>query len=247
MNWMKEKVKNGAVMKGVWLELGSPAITEIAGLAGFDWGLLDMEHGIFGEDTLFSLIQGFSKSSTTPIVRLPDNNPALFKRALDMGAGGIMVPMVNSAAEAKAAVEAAKYPPEGKRGLACNTPAAGFGIKFNEYFTEANENVTLIMQIETVEGLKNVDEIAAVDGVDIVFLGHVDMSLDLGKFQPGKPRELGEAEQLVAEACRKHGKQAGMIIQYGQTVDSVIETGFKFIGLGSDTGCLVNGFKKILS
>src|SRR5687767_9099508 len=167
-------------LMGTFLNLGSPVTVEIAGLAGFDWILIDHEHGPGGEDTLLHQLHAASATPAFPVVRIAVNETARFKRALDMGALGVMVPYVNTAAEATAAVSAMRYPPRGVRGVAKFNRAAGFGGDFEEYYAHAHERLVTVIQIETPEAIRNIEEIAAVDGADVLFVGPTDLSYNMG-------------------------------------------------------------------
>jgi len=165
---------------GTFINLGSPLTVEMAGCAGFDWLLLDHEHGPGSDETLLHQLQAAGTTSAVPIVRIAANEPPRFKRALDIGAGGVMVPMVSNAAEAQAAVAAFRYPPRGIRGVAKLNRACDFGVGFDDYFAHAHEWLVLMPQIETPEGVENAAEIAAVDGVDVLFVGPMDLTTNLG-------------------------------------------------------------------
>jgi len=234
MKWIKAKAINGEVLAGTWLMLGSSIGAEIAGLAGFDWCLLDLEHGLGGYSNLLQQLQALSGTATAPVIRVTNNDPHLIKRALDMGAAGIMVPCVNNEIEAEKIVRAMKYPPEGIRGMDPNSRAALYGMKFEEYFAKANTELLTIIQIESKEGSNNADKIAALDGVDVLFVGHVDLSLDLGQFMQFDHPAMRAAEEKVLAACRKHGKGAGMLLTNPDDIAASIAKGFNVIALGSD-------------
>src|ERR1044072_1381050 len=150
-------------LTGTFLNLGSPMTVEVAGLAGFDWVLIDHEHGPGGQDTLLHQLHAAAATPTFPVVRIAWNETPRFKRALDMGAFGIMVPYVSTADEARAAVAAMRYPPHGIRGVAKFNRGAGFGGDFEEYYAIAHERLLTVIQIENVEAVNNIDAIAAVD------------------------------------------------------------------------------------
>ena len=145
---------------GTFLNLGSPITVEIAGLAGFDWILIDHEHGPGGQDTLLHQLHAASATPAVPIVRIAANETPRFKRVLDMGALGVMVPWVSTVAEATSAVSAMRYPPHGIRGVAKFNRGAGFGGDFEEYYAHANERLLTVIQIETPEAVANIDAIA---------------------------------------------------------------------------------------
>lgn len=221
---------------GTFLNLGSPMTVEIAGLAGFDWLLIDHEHGPGGQDTLLHQLHAAAATPAFPIVRIAMNETARFKRVLDMGACGVMVPYVNTAAETRAAVAAMRYPPHGVRGVAKFNRGAGFGGDFEEYYLHGRERLLTVIQIETPEGVANSDEIAAVDGADVLFVGPTDLSYNMGIRDQLEHPKFIEAAKKVAEAAIKHGKAAGVLVHVPALVPKMRELGYSFVALGSDGG-----------
>ncbi len=242
MNWIRDKVMSGKVISGTFLNLGSNVIAEMAGNAGFDYVLIDMEHGAGDQDALVPILQGVSATRAAPIVRIAWNEPPRFKRVLDMGAAGVMVPLVNSAEDARQAVRAMRYPPAGIRGAAGSNRAANFGKGFMQYFKEANEKLLCIVQIETVDGLDQVDEIASVDGVDVLYIGPNDLSISMGIIRQFDHPRMQEAYKNVIAACRRHEKQAGILISQPEQIGGIVDQGFTFITLSSDGTNLANIF-----
>jgi 4-hydroxy-2-oxoheptanedioate aldolase len=226
---------------GTFLNLGSPITVEIAGLAGFDWLLIDHEHGPGGEDTLLHQLQAASATPAFPVVRIAMNETPRFKRALDMGASGVMVPYVNTAAETKAAVAAMRYPPHGIRGVAKFNRGAAFGGDFEEYYLQGHERLLTVIQIETPEAVANIDEIAAVDGADVLFVGPTDLSYNMGIRDQLEHPKFTEVLQKVSAAAKKHGKAAGVLVHIPALVAKVKELGYTFVALGSDGGGVRNG------
>jgi 4-hydroxy-2-oxoheptanedioate aldolase len=220
---------------GVFIQLGSVATAEMASRAGFDFVLLDQEHGLGSEATTLAQLQAVSGSPTcVPIVRLAVNEPHLFKRALDAGACGIMVPWVEDAAGAVRAAAAMHYPPHGVRGLAKTTRATNFGAAFDEYFDNARARLLLVAQIETAKGVAAAAEIAAVEGVDVLFVGPTDLGCSLAG---GKPLafddpQLATARRAVADAARAAGKAAGILCMAPEHIPVVRGEGFSFVMLG---------------
>src|SRR5579864_7331980 len=156
MKYLKQRALSGEVLAGTWLNLGSSLTAEIAGRAGFDWVLIDMEHGAGDQHSLVHQLQAIDTTKAAGIVRIAWNEAPRFKRVLDQGASGIMVPYVSTAEQAKLAVAAMRYPPQGIRGVARSNRAAGFGQDFATYFAEANDNLLTIVQIETSEAVANI-------------------------------------------------------------------------------------------
>jgi len=165
-NRVKRDLKAGRQTVGGWLHLCSSISAEIMGDAGFDWLLIDMEHGPGDYQTLLVQLQALSASRTTPVVRVQWNDPAVIKRVLDLGAEGVMIPLVGNRRECEAAVRACKYPPEGTRGVAGSHRAAGFGRFSADYWARANAEILVIVQVETPEAVKVIDDIVTVPGVD---------------------------------------------------------------------------------
>ena len=234
-------------LAGTWVATGSPVAAEIAGLAGFDWVLLDHEHGPGGEETMLHQLLAVGGTPAVPIVRLAANETPRFKRALDAGAHGVMAPFINTAAEAQAAVAAMRYPPRGLRGVVKVNRGSNYGADWEEYYLHAHEWLPFIAQIETPEAVANIDAIAAVDGVDVLFAGPTDLTHNLGiRDQLDHPDFLA-AQQRVVAAARKHGKAAGILVHIPALVARCREQGFSFVALGSDGGVLRAGFVQNLA
>lgn len=232
---------------GAWLNLGSPVTAEIAGLLGFDWVLLDHEHGPGGEDTMLAQLQAVAGTPAAPIVRVAANEMPRFKRALDMGAHGVMAPYVSTAAEARAAVTSLRYPPHGSRGVAKFHRAVAFGADFEEYYLHAHEWLLTVVQLETPEAIANADAIAAVDGADVLFVGPTDLSYNMGiRDQLDHPQFIEALERVVA-AAKNHGKAAGILVHNNALVPKVRELGFTFVSLSSDGGAVRAGLQQSLA
>lgn len=231
-------------MAGGWLNLGSSLTAEMAGGAGFDWVLIDLEHGAGDFCALVNQLQGIGCTPAAPMVRIAWNELPRFKRVLDLGVSGVMVPYVSNAEEATRAVVAMRYPPVGMRGVAKLNRACGFGQEFDEYFECANERLLTIVQIETADAVKNAAEIAAVDGVDVLFVGPLDLSVSLGIATQYDHPEFKAALESVVNACRASGKAAGILLQAMEQLDEMVNAGFTFIGAGSDGGMVAAGMKK---
>jgi 2-keto-3-deoxy-L-rhamnonate aldolase RhmA len=243
MHWIREQVSRGDALIGVWLATGSAVVADIAGTAGFDWALVDLEHGLGSDGGVLSQLQVLDRHGIASIVRIPALDAVAVKRALDLGAAGIMVPQVRTADEARDAVRFTRYPPDGIRGMTSQSRAAGFGRDFADYYGQANRSVLTVIQIETPEAVANAAEIAAVDGVDVLFIGHSDLSLQLGCFQEYRhPRVLAAGDAVLA-ACRQHGRQAGAILRPPTTAEEALARGFSFLATGTDIGCLRKGFE----
>jgi len=239
----RARVLAGEWLAGTFVNLGSALTAEIAGRAGFDWLLLDHEHGPGSDETLLHQLQAAAATPATSIVRLAANEPPRFKRALDLGAGGVMVPYVNTAAEARAAVASLRYPPLGFRGVSKFNRAAGFGQDFDEYYAHANERLVTMAQIETPEAVENAAAIAEVDGVDVLFVGPLDLTANLGV--PGNfgDAHFVEARRAVAAIARQAGKAAGILLATPAQIPAVRTEGYTVIALGSDGGAVTTGLR----
>jgi 2-keto-3-deoxy-L-rhamnonate aldolase RhmA len=230
-------------LAGTWLTLGSALTAEMAGVAGFDWVLLDHEHGPGSDTTIAQQLQAVAATPAAGIVRIAANDPARIKRVLDAGAQGVMIPYVSTAAEAQAAVIAMRYPPRGIRGVAKLTRATGFGADFDDYFARAHERLLTIPQIETAEGVKNAAAMAAIDGVDVLFVGPMDLSTNLGIVGQYEHPQCVEAFKTVATAARNAGKAAGILLLNPAHVSMCRELGYTFVALGSDGGSANAGLR----
>lgn len=240
MKWIRKQVLSGKPMAGTFLNLGSSITAEIAGRAGFDWVLIDMEHGAGSHFTLIHQLQAVAATPAAPIVRIEWNDPPRFKRVLDLGPSGVMVPYVNSAEEARQAITAMRYPNSGVRGIAAFTPATNFGKEFSDYFDRADNELLTIVQIETPEAVKNAVEIADVDGVDVLFIGPLDLSVNLEHPREFDHPDFRSAVTDVISACRASKKIAGTLVM-PEKIGQAIEDGFTFIAIGSEGGAVASG------
>lgn len=237
----KKRVLAREWLTGTFINLGSPVVTEIAASSGLDWILIDHEHGSGGEDTLFNQLRATGGGTAAPIVRIPANDGWRFKRVLDAGAHGVMVPLVNTADEARAAAKAMHYPPRGVRGIAKFHRGAGYGVHFDEYFAHAHERLLLVAQIETPAAIANIEEIAAVDGVDVLFVGPTDLTYNMGVPDQFEHPDYIAAQKRVVAAAKANGKAAGILVLNGALVGACHELGFTFMALGSDGGSIRTG------
>ena len=238
----RERVLSGEWLAGTFLNLGSPLTAEIAGRSGFDWLMLDFEHGPGSDETLLQQLQAVSGTAAATIVRLAANETPRFKRALDLGAGGVMVPYVNTAQEARAAVAAVRYPPHGIRGVSKFNRAAGFGQDFDDYYAHSHERLVTMAQIETPEALLNLD----VDGVDVLFVGPLDLTTNMGIQGQFEHPAFVEARLQVAQAARRAGKAAGILATAPTQVATLRAEGYTVLALGSDGAAVSVGLRQAL-
>jgi 2-keto-3-deoxy-L-rhamnonate aldolase RhmA len=246
MQWIDRTRLATEQLAGTFLNLASANSVQIAAQAGFDWLLLDLEHGGGHFSDLRSLLNATNGTAAAPIVRLPSVDADLAKFALDSGAAGIMFPFVNSAAEAKRAVDICNYPPQGHRGTASVIRATDYGTRWRDYFAEANQNTLVVVQMETEEAINNIDSIAAVDGVDVLFVGPLDLSVSLGVPGQFTHDAVVAAMQAVIDACLRHARVPG-ILSRPDLIDDHKTQGFRFLALGSDAGAVVAGMAASLA
>jgi 4-hydroxy-2-oxoheptanedioate aldolase len=210
-NKLKRRLESGGVARGLSMMIPSPQIVEIAGLIGFDWVLLDCEHGTMTLESVELMAMAAEASGITAVARPRSSAPEAILEVLERGVSGVQVPHVNSAAQAKEVVASVLYHPHGSRGLAARTRPAGYGlgIPMDEYVRRANRELLICLQLEDRSALQNIEEILAVQGVDVIFVGPSDLSQSLG--HPGSadhPDVVSAMEQAFA-AVRRHGRIAG--------------------------------------
>lgn len=244
MQGIRKRAVGGELLAGVWCNIGSSLTVEMAGLAGLDWILIDLEHGSGDHESLVHQLQAAAATRAAPLVRIAWNEAPRFKRVLDLGAAGVMVPYVSSADEARMAVAAMRYPPHGIRGVAKLNRASGFGERFDDYFVRANDELLTVVQIETEQAVERAGEIAAVDGVDVLFIGPLDLSVNMGIAQQFEHPRFRDAQVRVAEACRAAGKAAGLLLAKPEEIGPALAKGFTFLALGSDGGMVAAGMKR---
>lgn len=246
-NPFKRGLKQGRVQFGLWLGLASPVAAELCSCAGFDWLLIDVEHAPNDYRSALSQLQAIEGSGTHAITRLADGDTARIKRYLDAGAQTLLIPMVDTAEQAEQLVAAVRYPPRGARGLATSIARASRWTQIEDYAQQADSQICLIVQAETVTALDNLDAIAAVDGVDAVFVGPSDLSASMGYLgHPDHP----EVQAAIAQALRDiaaAGKAAGTLAGAPEAVRTHLHNGATFLGIGSDTALLVAGAKGLLA
>jgi len=232
-NRVKELWRQGEATVGTWLVLGSPLVAEIIASMGFDWVVIDTEHGAIDIGATQSIIQAINTTSAVPMVRVPWNDPIVIKRALDAGAYGLVIPMVNSREEAERAVQATRYPPLGIRSYGGPRARLYGGAS---YFEHANEEIALIVQIEHIEAVNHIDEILSVKGIDGFFIGPSDLAISMG-LKPGMdqtdPRHV-EAVNKVLASGKRHGLPGGIHVGSPEAVNERIAQGCQFIALASD-------------
>ncbi|MFW6291861.1 MAG: HpcH/HpaI aldolase family protein [Spirochaetota bacterium] len=247
MTFIHDRVAAGERLFGTWCNLGSSITVEMAGRAGFDWVLVDHEHGVGDQESLVAQVQAADATGAATIVRIAWNDPVRFKRVLDLGISGVMVPYVQSADEAREAVRSMRYPPEGVRGVASLTRSTGFGADFDAYFERANRELLTVIQIETPRGLEQADAIAGVDGVDVLFVGPLDLTTAMGIQGEYADSRFLDAVDTVAAAASAHGKASGTLVLAAGMLEPMLERGMTFVAMGSDGGLVASGMRANLA
>ena len=243
-NRFRQDLIAGKRLIGCWASLGSPITTEVLGVAGFDWILLDAEHAPNDVLTLVPQLMALKDSVSAPVVRPPWNDVVVIKRLLDAGFHNFLIPFVESADEARRAVAATRYPPAGLRGIAVVHRANRYG-RVKDYHVQADREMCVLIQIETRRALAELEAIAAVDGVDGLFIGPSDLAGDLGYL--GNNRHP-DAVAVFADACaraRKAGKPIGILAPVEEDARRYLEMGFTYVAVGSDIGVLRNAVEQL--
>jgi len=241
MKGLKKKIRNGEAVIGCWLNLGSALTAEIVGSAGYDWVLIDLEHGAGEEKDVMSQLQALHHSNTAAIVRVESDQKQRIHRVLDAGAEGVMVPHIDDSNQARKVVDGIRYPPGGSRGVAKMVRASGFGKNFAEYYAGSNDNILGIVQIETPEALNNLDEIAAIDGVDVLFIGPADLTMSMGIFGEFEHPLFTDAVNATVAAANKVGKAAGILIFNPDEYSRYYQMGLRVIACGADATFVAEG------
>lgn len=248
MTDLKSRIRRGDLLIGVFSDLASPLAAELCGRAGFDWIVLDLEHGAATEGDLLALLYAVGSTPMAPFVRAQSAERLRVGRPLDLGAAGIMLPQLRTLAEVREAVSYLRYPPVGQRGVALRTRGAELGaLGHADLARVVNERVVGVVQIENGALVDGAGEIASLDEVDVLFVGPADLSHGLGiPGQFGDQRYI-DALGAVATAARGHGKAAGILIYDTAALPPLLELGFTFIGLGSEGSFVSSGAKAMLS
>lgn len=230
---------------GSWLSLANTQLAEVMANFEFDWLCVDMQHGLIDYTDLCNMLPAISTTSTIPLVRVPWNEPYVIMKALDAGAYGVIVPMINTREDAERAVAACKYPPNGERSYG---PSRAQIYAGSDYARHANDEIAVILMIETEQGLANVEQIAAVEGVDCLFIGPSDLALAVG-LEPGQGAGKPAFEQAVdriASACRENRIAVGGYTHTAEIARQYLERGFQMVDLMNDSRFLVSGIRSAL-
>ncbi|AIN58443.1 4-hydroxy-2-oxoheptanedioate aldolase [Pseudomonas soli] len=243
INTFKQRLRSGQAQIGLWLGLADPYCAELAANAGFDWLLLDGEHAPNDLRSLLAQLQAVAPYPAQPIVRPVIGDTALIKQLLDIGAQTLLVPMVESAEQARQLVRAMRYPPHGVRGVGSALARASRWNSIPDYLDQADDQMCLLVQVENCEGLANLDAICAVEGVDGVFIGPADLSAAMGqRGNPGHPEVQAAIEEAIVRITRA-GKAAGILSADETLARRYIELGAAFVAVGVDTTVLMRGLQ----
>ena len=234
---IKQILKEGKVSIGSWMSMAHVSIAEILAAAGYDWVVVETEHTAIDVSEVLPLLIAIECRGAIPLVRLAWNDPIQTKAVMDSGAAGVIVPMVNTKADAELAVKSIKYPPLGFRGVGL-ARAQGYGVEFDEYVQTANQFSLLMVQIEHIEAVNNIDEILSVPGIDGTFIGPYDLSCSMGLTGQINHPEVEEAKERVLNATLAHGLVPGIHLVHPDMAKSelkmCVQKGFRFIALGTD-------------
>jgi len=243
-NAFKQALLNCQRQVGLWSSLSSPIAAEILAGAGFDWIVIDGEHGPNDIQTLLVQLQAMRGGTAEPVFRVPWNDPVIIKRALDVGARTLLIPFVQNVAEAQAAVAATRYPPLGIRGVSIAPRANDYG-RIRGYHQNAHLDTCVLVQLESRAALKEIEAIAAVDGVDGLFIGPSDLAADFGQLGNTGHSEVQAAIKDAGECIRAAGKSAGILSGNVDDVERLFALGFNFTAVGSDVGLLARGAENV--
>ncbi|MFM2411251.1 MAG: 4-hydroxy-2-oxovalerate aldolase [Pseudomonadota bacterium] len=241
MNVFKAEIAHHKPQIGLWQALASPYTAEICAGAGFDWLLIDAEHGPNDIPLVLSQLQAVAAASTEPVVRLPVGDTVLIKQYLDIGARSLLIPMIETAEQAMDVLRATRYPPLGVRGVGSAIGRASRWNRTPDYLAKAHEEICLLLQVESRAALENISAIAAIEGVDGVFIGPSDLSADMGHLGNPLHPEVQSAIEAGIAAVRAVGKPVGMLIADENAARRYIELGASFVAVGTDVTILARG------
>jgi len=246
-NHLKKALKDGKIVFGPFLKFTDPAVVEIMGFAGFDFVIIDAEHGPISIQNAQNMIRAAEIANITPVIRVSNNDEALILRALDIGAQGIEIPQINSRSDAARAVKSVKYSPQGERGVCRYVRAANYSSMDEfEYFKSANDETMIIAHIEGVEGINNLDEILSVPGIDVIFIGPYDLSQSLGI--PGEISHSLVKEKMkeVVLKCEKNKVVVGTFADDIKTAKFWVSLGVQYMSFSVDVGILYEASKNFI-
>ncbi|AVF37075.1 2-dehydro-3-deoxyglucarate aldolase [Rahnella sikkimica] len=234
-NRFRQDLLQGKTLIGCWSALCSPISTEVLGVAGFDWLLLDGEHAPNDVTTFVPQLMALKGSRSAPVVRPQFNDPVVIKRLLDIGFYNFLIPFVETQEQAERAVASTRYPPAGIRGVSVSHRSNMFGT-VPDYFTRINDNIAVMVQIESQQGVDNLDAIAAVDGIDGIFVGPSDLAAAMGHLGNAGHPDVQAAIRHIFERAKAHGKASGILAPVEADARRYLDWGATFVAVGSDLG-----------
>ena len=247
-NAVKQALKAGQPSVGTWLSLGSITASRFLARCGFAWLTVDIEHSLVDWETAAHMFAAIADAGCTALARVPSNRHDHIKRVLDNGAHGIVVPMVNSRAEAEAAIAAALYPPTGNRSVGGSVHAMNFGTTAVDYFAHANDEILIVLQCEHIKAVEDADAIFAVPGIDAIFVGPNDLAASM-RSKEGKPpsgEATSQAMKHILATCKKHHVPAGLHCYTPEEARARIEEGWQFIAIGSELRMMMDAANDIV-
>ncbi|GAB3701585.1 HpcH/HpaI aldolase/citrate lyase family protein [Spirosoma flavus] len=245
MKNLKKRLQQGETLNGCWLNLGSSLTAEIVGQAGFDWVLIDLEHGAGSEKDALYQLQALAHTAVGTIVRVESAESQRIHRVLDMGAEGIMCPKIRNQDDAQKVVNGLHYPPHGSRGVAKMVRATNFAQNFNEYYEASRDTILGVVQIETMEVLNHLDAVANMDGVDVLFIGPADLSMELGIFGQFNHPRFKEALHETVNAAKRAGKATGILFFNPDDYKTYHDLGIQLIACGADATFVADGARSM--
>ncbi len=247
-NQVKRKLREGRPSVGTWLSLGSITAARFLARAGFDWLTIDIEHSLVDWETATHMFASIADAGCLSLARVPANRHDHIKRVLDNGAQGIVVPMVNSRAEAETAIEAALYPPRGTRSVGGSVHALNFDATAEDYYTHANDELLLVLQCEHIKAVEAADSIFSVPGIDAIFVGPNDLAASMrGKNgSPPTAEATHQAMDHILRTCQKHKVAAGLHCGSAAEAQQRMAEGWQFVAVGSELKMMLTGASEII-
>ncbi len=242
---LKERLKNGETVIGTWNMIPSPSLVEAIGYSGLDFIVIDAEHGPVEVQTAENIVRAAEITGMVPIIRVPNNESHLILRALDIGAHGVQVPHISTKKEAESVVEYSKYHPQGKRGLSPFTRAGKYGLAADGHTVKSNDKIIVVVNIEGIEGIKNMNVIAAVPNVDVIFIGPYDLSQSVGK--PGQVEDP-EVVSCIKDSVKKiknNGKSCGSFARDKKYLEILVDCGVQYITYTVDSSMILQSYKNL--
>lgn len=244
-NRLKHRLAEGEALYGCWLGMADAYAAEMAATCGFDWLLIDGEHAPNDLRTTMAQLAVLEPSPSLPVVRLRDDDPARIKQVLDAGAQSLLIPMIETAEQARRAVAATRYPPEGIRGVGSSLARASRFSAIPDYLKTANDQICLILQVESRAGLAALDDILAIPGIDCVFIGPADLAADMGHLGNAAHPEVRAAVMDALARIAASGKAAGMLSTEEAFIADCLKAGARFVGVGIDVLAYVGAMRTI--